>query len=206
MRAVISQRVDVIDARGERRDALDQAWGATLDRLAGRPVMALALANRPDAAAALLDHWRPQWIVLSGGNDLGEAPERDRTEGLLLDYAAAHAVPVLAVCRGMQRMQQHLGGNLVRLAGHVRCSHVVRPAASGALPELTVNSYHQWGIRADSLATGLQALYLHDDGSVEAARHRSLPWLAVMWHPERSVPGDPAAVAWLTQWLQEVSA
>lgn len=203
MRAVISQRVDVLNGRNERRDALDQAWGATLERLAGRPVELLPMTNRPEVAAAVLAQWQPQCIVLSGGNDLGTAPERDQTEAQLIDYAASHGLPLLAVCRGMQMLQHYFGGTLAQVAGHVACSHTIQGAPGQNLPSLNVNSYHNWGIRHDALADGFQALYLHADGTVEAACHMRLPWLAVMWHPERSELGEPAASEWIGRWLRE---
>lgn len=206
MRAVISQRVDVLEGRNERRDALDQAWGTTLESLAGRSVELLPMTNRPEAAAAVLTQWQPLCIVLSGGNDLGTAPERDQTEAQLIDYAASHGLPLLAVCRGMQMLQHYFGGALAPVTGHVACSHTIQGAPGQNLPSLNVNSYHNWGIHHDALADELQALYLHADGTVEAARHRRLPWLAVMWHPERSALGEPAAVEWIGRWMREVLA
>ena len=38
MNVLISQRVDLLPQRGERRDALDQAWGETLGDLLGGPL------------------------------------------------------------------------------------------------------------------------------------------------------------------------
>ncbi|EXI87381.1 MAG: putative glutamine amidotransferasec [Candidatus Accumulibacter regalis] len=206
MRAVISQRVDILDGRNERRDALDQAWGTTLERLVGRSVELLPMTNRPAATAAVLAQWQPQCIVLSGGNDLGTAPERDQTEAQLIDHAANNGLPLLAVCRGMQMLQHHLGGTLVPISGHVACYHTVEGAPGQNLPSLNVNSYHNWGIRRDALTAELQALYLHADGTVEAAHHTRLPWLAVMWHPERSALGEPAAAEWIGRWMREVLA
>ncbi|MCG5531304.1 gamma-glutamyl-gamma-aminobutyrate hydrolase family protein [Halorhodospira halochloris] len=34
----------------------------------------------------------------------------------------------------------------------------------------------------------LEALAWAEDGSVEALRHSDLPWLGIMWHPERDTP------------------
>jgi putative glutamine amidotransferase len=205
MRVVISQRVDLHPAYGERRDALDQAWGDALDALIGAPVSVLPLPNRPAAAARALQEWAPRLVVLSGGNDLGDAPERDATEAAMLGYARDTGTPLLAVCRGMQMVQHFLGGTLDAVSGHVACEHAVLAAAGVSPPAtLRVNSYHKWGIRAAALADSLEALYLHGDGTVEAARHARLPWLAVMWHPERTVLGEPLANQWIAQWLREV--
>lgn len=204
MNVLISQRVDLLPQRGERRDALDQAWGATLHELLGRLVLMLPVPNRAQDVPAMVSACRPSLIVLSGGNDIGGAPERDATEAALLDSAQQSGVPVLAVCRGMQMVQHYLGGALTPVTGHVRCEHPVQAAAGQVLPPLTVNSYHDWGIRQSGLAAGLRALYLHEDGTVEAAVYASRPWLGVMWHPERAGAGMPQANSWVAQWLKEV--
>lgn len=195
MRVVITQRVDRVEGRHEKRDALDQAWATTLPQVLRREVTMLPLANIPEKATVTLDVLKPECLVLSGGNDRGQAPERDATETAVLHYATHHQLPVLGVCRGMQSMQHYLGGALVKVDGHVATEHAVR-GVDGS--ELMVNSYHHFGITA--LAAGLKAIYTHADGSIEAAAHNTLPWLAVMWHPERAMP--PQANAWLAQQLK----
>lgn len=195
MRVVITQRVDSFLDRAEKRDALDQAWATTLPELFGRPVTMLPIANVPTGATATLKELKPEFIVLSGGNDIGQAPERDATEAAVLDYAKQHRIPVLGICRGMQFMQHTLGGDLVKVQGHVAIEHPVH-ANDGAT--LTVNSYHNFGIT--KLAIGLNALYAHEDGTIEAAKHNTLPWLAIMWHPERAMPSE--ANIWLAQQLK----
>lgn len=203
MNILISQRVDLLPQRGERRDALDQAWGATLQELLGRSVLMLPVPNRAQDVPAMAAACRPSLIVLSGGNDIGGAPERDATEAALLDSAQASGVPVLAVCRGMQMVQHYLGGVLAPVTGHVRCEHPVLAAPGQTLPALTVNSYHDWGIRQTELAADLRSLYLHEDGTVEAAVHVRHPWLGVMWHPERAGAGMAQANSWVARWLKE---
>ncbi|MFN7612768.1 MAG: gamma-glutamyl-gamma-aminobutyrate hydrolase family protein [Alphaproteobacteria bacterium] len=195
MRVVITQRVDQEEGRTEKRDALDQAWAYVLPLLLGRSVTMLPLANIPASAKETLTALQPEFIVLSGGNDIGQAPERDATEAAVLDYAKQQKLPLLAVCRGMQFMQHFLGGALVKLEGHVGAQHTVR-ATDGS--ELIVNSFHNFGIV--TLANALKALYVHEDGSIEAARHNDLPWLGVMWHPERAMP--PEANRWLSKQLR----
>ncbi len=205
MNVLISQRVDCIPQREEKRDALDQAWGRTLHELLGCPLAMLPVPNRPEGVNNMLAACNPALIVLSGGNDIGEAPERDATEAALLSSAFQCDIPVLAVCRGMQMVQHYLGGALIPIAGHVRCEHMVHAAAGQSLPPLTVNSFHKYGIPQADLATGLHSLYLHDDGTVEATVHESRPWLGVMWHPERPGIGMSQANDWLAHWLKGVS-
>lgn len=195
MRVMITQRVDKIEGHAETRDALDQAWATTLPQLFGCNAIILPIANAVARVEKTLQNLKPDAIVLSGGNDIGSALDRDATETILLEYAAQHTLPVLGVCRGMQFMQHHLGGALVKMDGHVNTEHAVYTADGF---EFVVNSYHHFGIMKP--ATGLHALCTHQDGSIEAVTHADLPWLAVMWHPERALL--PKANAWLAQQLK----
>lgn len=201
MRVLISQRVDVIINRDETRDALDQAWQGTIERLAGGRVEMLPVPNRCADATALAESLAPDLIVLSGGNDIGEMPERDAVEKALLQHAGERGVPVLGVCRGMQMMQVVCGGALARVQTHVARVHALTALSGGdGPPSLTVNSFHNFGIAGSALAPQFVALYRHDDGTVEAMRHAALPWLGVMWHPERA--GADAAEPWLSAWIR----
>ena len=203
MRIVISQRVDLYPERNERRDALDQTWGTLLDQWFGANTLIHPVANRPDATVQLLQMIMPDLIILSGGNDIGQMPERDDTEHIMLDHAAAARIPVLGVCRGLQMIQCHLGGSLVKVDGHIACAHPVCPVET-QFDVLDVNSYHCWGIAASALSPNLRPHYRHADGSVEAAEHTMLPWLGVMWHPERMALGSPDSAQWIRNWLVKV--
>ena len=203
MNVLVSQRVDVISERRERRDSLDQAWPATLEKLLNRTICISPVPNSPRNVPDLIQGLLPSLIVLSGGNNIGEFPERDATEKLLLDHAADSSIPVLAVCRGMQMVQSYLRGVLSPVKRHIGCEHQIFGAEGLNLPTLKVNSFHGFGISEPELAENLQGLYLHRDGTVEAARHTELPWLAVMWHPERSGSGMSLANEWLAQWLEK---
>lgn len=198
MRVVITQRVDVVAPYGERRDALDQAWPEALGRLIGAPVQLLPLPNSAGDAAAL----SPDVLVLSGGNDIGAAAERDATERSALAYARNAGIPVLGVCRGFQMIQHCCGGALGRVEHHAGRPHDISAVSVHAGPPvLTVNSFHDHGIAATALVPELEALYVHADGTVEAARHRMYPWLGIMWHPERA-PGGDEAFTWASTLLR----
>lgn len=192
----ITQRVEVIASYRERRDCLDQQWFVLLEHLGLTPVpVPNSLADvRGWCSAMALDG-----LILTGGNDLAHlpcasntAPERDATETALLDYARAEKMPVLGVCRGMQSINHHLGGSLVPVGNHSGTRHSVE--ATGAAQALkvyagqTINSFHDWSLPADGLGDGLVGEILAPEGEVEGFRHGLLPWLGIMWHPERESP------------------
>lgn len=183
IRLAVTQRVDILPERGERRDALDQRWSALLDHLGFLPLL---MPNRLGLARTLWDRLAPDGLLLTGGNDLeacgGNTPERDATETALLERALGQKRPVLGVCRGMQVIQHHFGVPLARVEGHVTPRHPV--ACNGET--WTVNSYHQWG--ATETADPLVVDAVAEDGVIEALHHRELPVFGLMWHPERDTP------------------
>lgn len=201
LRILISQRVDAIEGRNEVRDALDQAWQDTLARLTRRTVEMLPVPNRCPDPGALARSLAADLIVLSGGNDIGQAADRDRVERALLQHARETRLPTLGVCRGMQMMQVECGGALKRVGHHVARDHIVEALSDSNCPAtLSVNSFHNFAIEQNALSDEFNALYRHSDGTIEAMSHVDLPWLGVMWHPER--PHAESADAWLAEWLR----
>ena len=194
-RVGVTQRVEDLADRGERRDALDQNWARWVE--SGGDIM----IPIPNGLVDPVGHARElelDAIVLSGGNDLAHlpgalnsAPERDATEAALLAVATEQGLPVFAVCRGMQTLVHHWGGTPTRLDGHVATAHPIDRAPSRwPLRTGPVNSFHDWGIGRDGVGT-LDVLATAPDGSVEAVAHPTLPQVGIMWHPERAEP-DPA--------------
>jgi len=191
-RIALTQRVEDLPDRGERRDALDQRWAELVEGVGATPVL---VPNRLRDPAGFLAASGASLLVLTGGNDLSHlpgatntAPERDRTERALLDASAASRLPVLGVCRGLQLMVDHAGGTLLPLEGHVATRHPVTVPDGRGWPLVdgrVVNSFHDWGATPDGVA-GLDVLATAPDGTVEALCHRELPQVAVMWHPERA--------------------
>ena len=183
-RVAISQRVEVLNDRNERRDSLDQRWAPLLASCGLLPV---PIPNDPAGANALLAEFDPAGVILSGGGDLSsqgaDAADRDTVERKLVDWARSHQRPILAVCRGMQHLLTVLGAELVAVSGHVAVMHPVH-FSDGATR--TVNSFHNWSFRA--VPADFEVIGTAPDDTIEAARHRREPILCVMWHPERMSP------------------
>lgn len=174
----VSQRVDDYPRRGEIRDALDQRLIEWLHIAGYLPYPVPNVLLDLNALAAWLDVLQPDGIVLSGGNDLGQAGSRDRTEEALLNYAQQHHLPLLGICRGMQMMGVWTQADLKPVEGHVASRHMLSGECAGS-----VNSHHNYSLAA--CPSGFRVLALSEDGEIEAVQHLTLPWEGWMWHPER---------------------
>ena len=145
-------------------------------------------------------------------------PARDATTLPLIRRALELAIPMLAICRGLQELNVALGGTLHQevheLPGRLdhrsdktvspteryHPVHPVRLAPDGVLRKLLdgagtiqVNSLHAQAI--DRLAEGLVVEARAPDGTIEAVSVRDAPGfaLAVQWHPEWRVLENPTS-------------
>lgn len=144
-------------------------------------------------------------------------PDRERTDGALLDDALAGGKPVLAICYGAQFLNVHFGGSLVQdIPSEMQTTidhdqdedgndglHAVR-IEGGHLAELTgqlggssearINSSHHQAILEPG--RGLRVTAHAPDGVVEAIEWEGgKSWVVgVQWHPER-MRGDALADA-----------
>lgn len=185
LRVAVSQRVNYLPARTEWQDSLDQRLVSWIKNLGALPIPVPNVLMQSSALQAWLEAVAPRAIVLSGGNDIGENLGRDETEKSLLNYASTLELPVLGICRGMQMMAHYAGAGLEASPGHVGQRHALRSLNAAVFPK-EVNSFHNW--RLISCPTGYATVALAGDDSIEAIRHRDLPWEGWMWHPEREEP------------------
>lgn len=170
----------VVEAAGyvEPRDALAQDWAKYMEKsLKGIPWIALPNLGAPDIVE-YCNIWGVNRLILTGGNDIGQAPNRDKTEFALLDWAASEKVPTLGICRGMQVMAVWAGAKLKSVEGHVAQRHYLQGEFTHE-----VCCYHNQSLA--SCPDGFAVTARSSDDEIEAIRSLSLPWEGWMWHPER---------------------
>lgn len=178
-----TQRVEVIESYGERRDCADQNIPRFIEACGYLPI---PVPNIKNIAEKMIEQTHPSGIVLTGGNSLakcgGDAPERDETEKMILDISLQNDIPIYGFCRGMQVILDYFGSELEQVQGHVAVRHKVL----GTLGELEVNSFHNQACY--QVKDPLEVLAQTQDGVTEAVRHKEKRILGTMWHPERENP------------------
>lgn len=155
---------------------------------------------------------RASHLILPGGGDITPAffgqqnhgsynidTELDIIQLQALSLFMAEKKPVLGICKGLQLINVHLGGTVTqhldtadthKWTGQDQHHHVYHSSldrtdffyqlyGSGTL----VNSAHHQG--AGRLGTGLIPVCRAGDNVIEGIMHKSLPVIAVQWHPER---------------------
>ena len=141
-------------------------------------------------------------LILAGGADYGDVPDRDAFEIALALEALDRDLPLLGVCRGMQLMNLARGGTLIEhlpdVLGHedhravpgAFGDHYVRlqpgslaAEAVGAVSHPTKSHHHQ-GV--DAIGEGFEVTgWATVDDLVEAIEEPTRRFaLGVQWHPE----------------------
>lgn len=182
---IYTQRVEIVESYGERRDCADVEIAKLIWECGFLPV---PVNNIPDKIQVFLEQIKPDGMILTGGNDLskygGNVPERDETEKKMIEYSVKNDVPLYGFCRGMQMIADYFGAKLAKVERHV----AVRHQLEGNAPwnGRTVNSFHNMAVKAvvDDLIIEARS----EDGVIEAIRVRDKRIYGTMWHPERERP------------------
>ena len=186
-------------------------------RAGGEPIEVVVGGESPDQILARVDG-----LMLTGGGDVdpqlyGEAPHetfqaaetgRDAFEIALARAAVASAVPLQAICRGMQVLNVAMGGTLIQdIPSQVTgaLAHAVPQPRAGSAHEVWVakgsrlqalladhleddetchvNSRHHQSVK--QVAKGFEVTATSPDGVVEAMEKPDAAYcVAVQWHPE----------------------
>jgi gamma-glutamyl-gamma-aminobutyrate hydrolase PuuD len=157
-------------------------------------------------------------IVLGGGEDVNPSMYghkeyltscekmdlfRDSIEQVLINYAFAHRLPLLGICRGEQILNASTGGTLIPDIPTYRPStikhrnesdsaHIVLFTDKSWLKavlccdSICVNSHHHQSV--DAVAPGFEVTAKSPDGIIESIRYSDTlkqPFIAgIQWHPE----------------------
>ncbi len=178
---LISQSLNYNKTRNELSDFIDTRLINFFTKLNYIPITISNFYNNPDI---FLNSFKFSAIILTGGNDIGKFPRRDKLENNLIKYSIRKKVPLLGICRGMQMINRFFKGKLVKIDNHVKVKHLILNVKSKK--KLVVNSYHNYAIYEKTMHKNLLVLHrCFKDNSIESFKHKKHKILGIMWHPER---------------------
>ena len=120
----ISLRVETIEKYDEKRDTISHDWINFFQKFNFIPIL---IPNNLEDIEGYILELKLDGIILSGGDNLGEFPERDETESKMLEIATKNSIPVLGICRGMQIINNFFSGNLHKRDDpeHINNNHTI---------------------------------------------------------------------------------
>ena len=186
----ISLRVENIKTYNEKRDAISQDWIKFCNSAGLIPIL---IPNNLKNTKEFLKSINIDMLIFSGGGNIGDNANRDKTEKNMMEFAIENKIPSLGVCRGMQFFNKFFGGKIYHDMDktHVKTRHKIKITDKKiekifGLKSNTVNSFHENILKSNILSKELQSFGIDsNDDTIEAFYHKKYPIIGVMWHPER---------------------
>ena len=186
----ISLRVELIEKYAEKRDCISHDWINFLQKIDCIPIL---IPNNLHNVENYITDLNLDAIILSGGDNIGDFPDRDQTEKNLIQFGIKNNIPVFGVCRGMQIINHFFDGTITKNSSN---NHVGEPPEIKILSDklstklnsqlIKVNSFHNNIIMDENIGKNL-AVFARtvNDNTIEGIFHNEYKILGVMWHPER---------------------
>lgn len=193
MKILISQR-ESLNQYGDLIDSLEANYIEYFNRIGYTSFTVSNFLNNLD------EIFECKWdaIVLTGGGILKKdvynysvtgyyQEHRDKIENKLIAFANHHQIPILGICRGMQKLNTYFDGTISdfdKLKEERPVGKEHRVSISGNV--FYVNNFHSNGIFKKDIGSGFKPLVMDDENCViEAISGKMM--LGIQWHPEREM-------------------
>jgi len=179
----VTQRQIYASKTKETYDSLDRQWYSFFKKCNIYP---LFLPNDYELTKMLLDREALDGFLLTGGGNIaslgGLDAEREKIEELLINISIERNIPLLGVCRGMQKIQDFFSIPLKPIKGHVCNKQEIFIDNKKSI----VNSYHDYGTNHEGTCFEIWAR--SKDFIIKGINHNRFNIKGIMWHPERIYP------------------
>ena len=186
----ISLRITNAKDYDEKRDSLSHDWPKLMEELG---INIVFIPNSLKNVRSYLSELNLSGFIISGGDNIGDNVERDKTEIEMIKFAMKNKNPLFGVCRGMQIINKFFDGTIStsEKSNHVGKYHNINIINQNFFKffknkNTKVNSFHNNLIYNENLGSDLIPFAtISEDGTVEGFFHKFFPIIGVMWHPER---------------------
>ncbi len=139
----------------------------------------------------------PAAIILSGGGDI-EANKfsknfpdlkREEVEEALIKYGINNNIPIVAICRGMQKIMTYLSKNIIFTENPVKIKESY--LLDECITEETFvgnkrTCFNDYSIKIDNeISNNWHILCSNKQKNLLSAKHKKFKILCFIWHPER---------------------
>ena len=128
----------------------------------------------------------PSKVILSGGGNIYSKKDyeirRIELEDRLIRFCIKQDIPLLGICRGMQKICNFFNIKISRIKNHVNVNHKIYLKNNKYIIR---KSYHEFGITKKNIKNKFKILGYSNDGNIELISHKSKQIYGMMWHPER---------------------
>ncbi len=186
----ISLRITNAKDYDEKIDSLSHDWPKLMEELG---INIVFIPNSLKNIRSYLSELNLSGFIISGGDNIGDNVERDKTEIEMIKFAMKNKIPLFGVCRGMQIINKFFDGTIStsEKSNHVGKYHNINIINQNFFKffknkNTKVNSFHNNLIYNENLGSDLIPFAtISEDGTVEGFFHKLFPIIGVMWHPER---------------------
>ena len=195
MKIFISQSKAIIKSYKDKVDYLSDDWQVYFNKIRS-DIILIPIPNNKKLVQKMIKELKPNGLILTGGNDLGEFKNRDETEFKMIREFLKLKKPVLGVCRGMQVLNSFYGGKLSYKnkslidINHTNSEHKVNICDDYFFKKkkIKVNSFHKFLIKKKQVAKNFTPFAISDDGVVEGFYDLKKNIFGIQWHLERPSP------------------
>ena len=179
----ITQRITYFYEGRDMYDCIDRNWNDFLFRCG---IIPFILPNNIRQVKKILNLTKIDGVILSGGDDLiclgGKDLPREQVEEFLIRLCIKKKIPLLGVCRGMQKIQNFFNVKLLKIYSKVKKFEEVIIGNK----KTKINSFHLFGTKQNH--KNFRNWVVSSDGVVKAIECRKNKIIGIMWHPERNIP------------------
>lgn len=159
----------------------------------------IPVPNNPEIVNNYLTSFNTSAIILSGGGDIKSNdlatdphdPQRELIEEVLIQFSIKENIPLLAICRGMQKVLSFTSKEIKFIKNRVKIKDKYELSTSRSkenIPEGSRTCYNNYSIKKDKeIEKNWDVLNIDQYESVLSVKSKKHEILCLMWHPERDM-------------------